>query len=362
MKIEIPNEALVILIGVSGSGKSTWASKHFVAESIVSSDRCRELVLLNRGIDPQKLPVESYWREMQTVSREAFDLMHNKLKALLGQNKIAVADATHLTARYRRSLEEMSQQYGIPIVYVVFNLCPATCEYRDSQRSHPVGAEVIKSQIQKFKSGWTQLSVKNPVVINENELDTVEIQFVPTIHSMKPMEERVELQSTSVVEGPHDTIVCDLDGTLANIDHRLKYVKDKRNSNWDLFFKECVNDVPNEWCVELLRSMLVSGKKVLIVSARSKVVEKETKEWVDKAIFGKDWTGLGAYMRYHDKLNVVLVRDGGDYTPDQVLKKRWLDGFGKGNILFVIDDRDKVCKMWVENGLQVLNCGQGKIF
>jgi predicted kinase len=359
MKLKIPNEGLIVLVGISGSGKSTWSTTNFHLESIVSSDKLREELCLR---DYPSLPTPGeYWPVLQQYSREAFDLMFVRLEDLLTQHKIAIADATHLTQRYRKPLEKLAQKHGVPVTYVVFDVPIETCIDRDSMREHPVGEDVIRNQNEKFKSSIKFLmnNKDNSYMLSCSALE-VGVEFVPTIH-MKSMED-TKIQATPIIEGPHDTVVCDLDGTLANIDHRLKYVKDKRNSNWDLFFKECVNDVPNEWCVELLRGMLERGKKVLIVSARSKVVEKETKEWVMTAIFGKDWTALGSLARYGDKFDVVLVRDEGDYTPDQVLKKRWLDSFGSGNIFFVIDDRDKVCKMWVENGLQVLNCGQGKIF
>lgn len=138
-----------------------------------------------------------------------------------------------------------------------------------------------------------------------------------------------------------DTVVIDLDGTLANVDHRLHFIK-REKPDWNGFFKACVDDEPNDWCVELIRSLSSAGNNVLIVSARSRMVEQETEQWIFKQV--------GPLAR------LVLLRDEGNTTPDDDLKIKWLHSYGKEKILFVVDDRQRVVDMWRKEGIVCLQC------
>lgn len=138
-----------------------------------------------------------------------------------------------------------------------------------------------------------------------------------------------------------DTVAVDLDGTLANIDHRTHLVQ-RPNPDWDRFFAECVNDKLNVWCAELMKAMGALGYNVVIVSARSRIAQKDTIDWLTK-------NGV----QYND---LYMLRPAGDTTPDTVLKKRWLDQYGKERILFVVDDRQKVVDAWRAEGVTCLQC------
>lgn len=139
-----------------------------------------------------------------------------------------------------------------------------------------------------------------------------------------------------------DTIVIDLDGTLANIDHRTHLVK-RDKPDWDAFFAACVDDTPNVWCVALMAALKNHGFNVIIVTARKRTVEKETRLWVNKQFFA--WVP-----------ELVMLRDSDDNTEDQELKRRWLYSYGKDRILFVVDDRQRVVDMWRSEGLVCLQC------
>ena len=140
-----------------------------------------------------------------------------------------------------------------------------------------------------------------------------------------------------------DTVVVDLDGTLANIDHRLHFVK-REKPDWDGFYEACVNDTPNEWCVHLIRAMAASGFRVLVISARSKVVEEQSHKWIYTYVGERPYRPL------------ILLREERDYTPDDELKIKWLNSYGKERILFVVDDRQRVVDMWRKEGLVCLQC------
>lgn len=139
------------------------------------------------------------------------------------------------------------------------------------------------------------------------------------------------------------TVVVDLDGTLANVDHRVHLVR-REKPDWDAFYGACDQDTPNEWCVRLIEDLRIGGRKVLIVSARRQTESAKTIAWLIKT--------FGAY----GSPEVILLRPDGNHEPDTVLKKRWLYGFGKENVLFVVDDRQKVVDMWRAEGLTCLQC------
>jgi hypothetical protein len=141
-----------------------------------------------------------------------------------------------------------------------------------------------------------------------------------------------------------DTVVVDLDGTLANIDHRTHLVK-KEKPEWDAFYAACDKDTPNDWCVNLINALLVDTYRVVIVSARRRDTMDKTQRWL-KEVFPLRLPGL------------VLLRKDNDHSEDTELKREWLRTYGREKILFVVDDRQKVVDMWRSEGLVCLQCYQ----
>ncbi len=141
------------------------------------------------------------------------------------------------------------------------------------------------------------------------------------------------------------TILFDLDGTICDITHRLHHVKDG-NKNWDAFYRDCIKDAPKNDIIEFLHCMNDADHKILIVSGRSDQVRAETEDWLER----------------HDiPYEALHMRPNGSYVPDNALKKAWLDQgvFGpKENILFVVEDRDRMVKMWRACGLTCLQVDQ----
>lgn len=138
------------------------------------------------------------------------------------------------------------------------------------------------------------------------------------------------------------TVVIDLDGTLANLDHRLPFVK-RESPDWDAFFEACTHDVINIWCYHLIHALTNSDISVKIVSARSRKVEEKTRQWLK-------------FQDIPESVELVLLRAEGDFTPDDDLKMKWLSQQNKAEILFVVDDRQRVVDMWRKEGLVCLQC------
>lgn len=120
MKIAIPETSLVVLIGASGSGKSTFARKHFAPTEIVSSDTCRGLV----SDDESSLD----------ATDDAFALLHFLAGRRLSRQKLTVIDATSVQSEARKSLLALAREHDCMAVAVVLDLPPTLCHARNQAR------------------------------------------------------------------------------------------------------------------------------------------------------------------------------------------------------------------------------------
>lgn len=177
-------------------------------------------------------------------------------------------------------------------------------------------------------------------------------------------------------------IIMDLDGTLANIDHRQHFVDPSKNPNfvyldkdnklgwkqgyysnlptpykgfpwkpdWKAFFEACDKDEPNWPVIQTLLSLKSFGYEIQIWSGRCESVRKKTEDWLEC---------VGIYT-------IPKMRPIGDSTPDDKLKEIWLnercsdhievslEGRPHGvkhDIEFVFDDSETCCNMWTRRGI-----------
>jgi phosphoglycolate phosphatase-like HAD superfamily hydrolase len=142
-------------------------------------------------------------------------------------------------------------------------------------------------------------------------------------------------------EGMMKTVIFDLDGTLCDISHRLPLIK-KDKPNWDSFFLMCEYDEPKPEIIALFQALKSAGHNIVIVSGRSDKVKDMTSDWLKKHDCFPTW---------------AIMRPDGNHMPDDKLKKQWLDDglLGpKEDILFCVDDRQRVVDMWRNEGLTCL--------
>ncbi|MGH2710782.1 MAG: AAA family ATPase, partial [Actinomycetota bacterium] len=117
MNIEVPELSLVVLIGPSGSGKSTFASRHFKPTEVLSSDECRALV--------------SDDENDQTVTKEAFEVLHFIAGKRLAGGKLTVVDATNVQPEARKPLVALARDHHVLPVAIVFDLPESVCRERN---------------------------------------------------------------------------------------------------------------------------------------------------------------------------------------------------------------------------------------
>ena len=145
------------------------------------------------------------------------------------------------------------------------------------------------------------------------------------------------------------TVIFDLDGTLALIDERRALAsKPDGKINWKTFFdpKNIQLDKPNVPVIEMAKMLKSQGHSVVIFSGRDSISRNETINWLNQ--FGVPF-------------DVLKMRPQGSFTPDDKLKQDWLDQLfpDKNDVLCIFDDRDKVVKMWRDNGISCFQVAPG---
>ncbi len=165
LTIQVPAGAMVVLIGVAGSGKSTFASRHFDADAVVSSDRLRG-VLAGDEADQQ-------------ATDAAFDRLHHWLEARLAAGTLAVVDATNVDWIRRTELISRARHYGRPAVAIVLDLPLDLCLTRNAARPRTVGAAVIRRQHDELRRSFDRLDLEgfSTVYILRTELDVEQVRL-----------------------------------------------------------------------------------------------------------------------------------------------------------------------------------------
>lgn len=135
----IPDFSLVILIGASGSGKSTFANKHFKSTEIVSSDTCRGIV--------------SDDETDQTATSDAFALVKFITRLRLKNRLLTVIDATNLKEESRKDWILLSAEFQCVMVAIILDIPENICAARNALKpDRQFGKHVIPlhiSQLQK---------------------------------------------------------------------------------------------------------------------------------------------------------------------------------------------------------------------
>ena len=137
MKFTIPELSFVVLIGVSGSGKSTFARKHFKPTEVLSSDYCRGLV--------------SDDENSQAATKDAFEVLHFVARKRLAAGKLTVVDATNVQPESRKSLIAIAREFHCLPVAIVLDVPERVAHDRNKTRpDRDFGPHVIRQQAQQF--------------------------------------------------------------------------------------------------------------------------------------------------------------------------------------------------------------------
>lgn len=166
-RLTIPRPALVILCGPAGSGKSTFARRHFRPTAIVSSDRCRAMIA-DRESDI-------------SVSGEAFELFHFIIGLRLRRRRLTVADSTAVRREARRDLLQIARRHGAPAVLILFDVSEERAYAHDTGRVRRVGRPVIREQWERLQEALRTVHEEGfdrVYILGEDEVGAVAVEVV----------------------------------------------------------------------------------------------------------------------------------------------------------------------------------------
>jgi protein phosphatase len=144
MKIDLPDPSLVVLVGASGSGKSSFAARHFAPTEVISSDFCRGLVADDEND--------------QAATADAFAVLNFIAAKRLEQPRLTVIDATNVQRSARKPLLELAREHDLFAVAIVLDLPEAVCLERNRARpDRDFGPHVVRQQRSQMKSAAKKL-------------------------------------------------------------------------------------------------------------------------------------------------------------------------------------------------------------
>jgi len=294
---------LIISRGLPASGKSLYAKQTVENDENtirVNKDSIRGMVgfIGNGRRNKKQWGLEKYIQEIEIQSAKIF----------LQAGYDVIVDDTNLDDKHVEMWKNVASSEKAAWKVESFLHVPVEeCIRRDAVRTDPVGAGIIYG-----------MAVQANLIESANE--------------------KVSLTT------PY--IVCDLDGTLFDIDHRLHYISDG-NADWESFFAAMMDDTPREHVVSLIKDTY-ADLPCVIVTGRP---EPYRTMCVDQLTY---WE-----IPYHS----LLMRKPGDRRPDNIVKQEILNDFlNKDLIQMWIDDRPIVIRQVQANNIPVCNVGDGREF
>ena len=166
MKIEIPEYALLLLVGASGTGKSSFAAKHFLPTEVISSDRMRGWVADDEAD--------------QSATADAFDVLHYIVEKRLKSRRFTVVDATNVQPESRKGLIALARKWHALAVAITFELPEELAVTRNAARSdRQFGAGPVRRHMQALKRSIGGMNREGIRYVHRlrsvDEVDAVEI-------------------------------------------------------------------------------------------------------------------------------------------------------------------------------------------
>ncbi|MEU6038318.1 polynucleotide kinase-phosphatase [Actinomadura sp. NPDC047616] len=197
-EIRVPEMGLVVLVGVSGSGKSHFAARHFRPTQVVSSDYCRGVVADDEND--------------QSASGDAFDLLHYIVRKRLRRGLLTVVDATNVQQKSREQLVRIAKEHDVLSVAIVFDVPEQVAVERNAARAdRRLPDHVVPRQRRELRRGLRSLGreFKRVYVLR----DVAEIDAATIVHE-KAWTDKRELT------GPFD-VIGDVHGCRAELEDLL---------------------------------------------------------------------------------------------------------------------------------------------
>ena len=296
------NGNLIITVGISVSGKSTWAHKQWWKDPskyvIVNRDKIRELLF---GFTEQS--IEQYYLrdDVAKFEKQITRYEDTLINDGLNHGKTVIVDATHLTRAYL----ERFKYWNVPTDIVIFEVELKEAIERDLNRDRQVGDTIITKQYNRFLGLMQQLA-KEPI-------DFEPVQFIQNPDNI-------------------NCVIFDIDGTLAHMDRN-----DRSPYDWHKVGGDTL-DYPTRLMAQALD---LTACKVIICTGRDAVCIEETEEWLFK------------HSIMYDEIH---IRPRGDQRVDWIVKEEMFRKIAEDNyIVGIFDDRLQVVRRARALGLKVFN-------
>ena len=306
---------IIVTVGISGSGKSTWAKNYCLENKNwfrINRDDLRKSII------PVSLNEYHTWDNIEKHKIENLvTQMHNLL--LINTLKLGydvVLDNTHLRQSYindcKKLLFENFEEFEIS--YKVFETSLENCIINDKSRADNVGEKVILEQNQKLKTLRKNLSFQTET-FKRASFKYIQDDSLPKC------------------------ILVDIDGTVAEKYMRSPY-------EWH----KVGQDMPKNEVIRLVQSLKKSGNAIIFFSGRDEICMSETQEWINRHF---EWE-ITDYK--------IFMRRNNDQRKDSIIKHELFDEHirDKYSVDLVLDDRQQVVDMWRQKlGLTCLQVDYG---
>lgn len=293
---------LVICRGLPGSGKSTYAENQALMPDWMRSNRddLRKSMFGRHGVLDYKA---------ETIITAA---QHAAVRDALTKGLNVVVDDTHLQGRYIRAWIELANDLGCSWEVKDFTVPIDECVRRDAARDRSVGEDVIRKLAVRFHMPADGTLPSLALLDDTRVGPTTRYEADP---SLPP------------------AYIVDIDGTLARMTGREPY--DYTRVSEDELVQN-VATIVSDLC----------ENTIIVMSGRDASCEADTRAWLTK---------------HHVPFDHLFMRPAGDSRPDQIIKRELFDEHirGKFNVVAVLDDRNKVVRMWREMGLTCLQVAPG---
>ena len=209
VKLQIPEFSLVVLIGTTGSGKSSFARKHFLQTQVLSSDTYRGFL--------------SDDENDQTITPHAFEALHYMLGKRLQLGRLTVVDATNVQAANRKSLTAIGSKWHALKVAIILDVPERTCADRNQERAdRAFGPHVLRNQRNDLRRTFSE--------IKREGFHKIYILKPEDIESAELVTERIWSRRLDE-HGPFD-IVGDVHGCLAELQELVGKLGYEGDESW----------------------------------------------------------------------------------------------------------------------------------
>jgi predicted kinase len=284
-----------VMRGIPGSGKSTKAS------AIISKYTKSTQKLMPRTNRDEIRLAYPEWKESQVVKYER-ELIHSYFNSGVD----FIVDNTHTNENKVKGLRDLAEQYNYSYEIHEMHTPLMECISRDLVRKEKVGKSVILKMACDI--GWYD---------NDPYWSLLDDRAV----------------------------IFDIDGTLANTEHRQHFIVSKPK-DWKGFFNAAPLDPVHYPIRNLFHIFRESYHAIICVSGRPSEYRKATEKWLEDNGLNPAW---------------LLMRGFNDKRDDDVIKKELYEKYIKPrfDVKYVVDDRNRVVKMWRSLGLTCLQCAEG---